>query len=110
MSQTKQEALEYILVILDEMASETRKIIHKDRHNKFDSYLPDFDCLHDALAKIDEQIETLVEMFENTIPEEVKRIRFLEEENDALKNNLSVLRLKMLDLEKKLSFSLTLSE
>lgn len=110
MSQTKQECMEYMLVLLDDMKSEVRKIMHKDNYQTYDGQTPDFDYLYEALGKMDEELESLQDMFDNSIPEDVKRRMFLEEENEALKNNILALRDKIDALQKKLDFSLTLKE
>lgn len=110
MRHTKQECMEYIIVLLDDMKSEVKKIMHKDNYHTYDSTIPDLDYLHEALLRLDEEIETLEDMFENCIPEETKRLNNLVSENEALKMSISVFRDRIKILEDKLSFSLTIKD
>ena len=95
MSQTKQECMEYILVLLDDMKSEVRKIMHKDNYQTYDGQMPDLDYLHEALGTISDELETLEDMFESCIPEETRAMKILELENEVLRKSLIDLKEKL---------------
>jgi len=112
MSQTKQECMEYILVLLDDMKSQVRKIMHKDNYQTYDNTVPDTMPLYNTLCKIDEELSDLDDMFEKCLPEEIKKTRHLELENEVLKDtascmqrNMETLKKKISDLEHKLAFT-----
>lgn len=107
---TKQESLEYLIVTLEDMISETKKIMHKDNYQKYSDEIPDLGYLKEASESVMCTIEEVQQMFENTIPEEVKKIHALQDENDSLKNNVNILRIRVIDLEKEIEFSRTFQE
>lgn len=95
MSQTKQECMEYIIVLLDDMKSEVNKIMHKNNYQTYDSQVPDLSYLQESVDTLFDEIGTLEIMFENCIPEEVRTIRDLNVENENLKDSLAALQEKL---------------
>lgn len=100
MSQTKQECMEYILVLLDDLKSEINKIMHKDNYQKYDGWIPDLDYCHEGISKIDEELETLENMFNDCIPAERKTIDRLQRENMILKQRNEEMASQIKELQK----------
>lgn len=103
MSQTKQECMEYMLILLDDMKSQVRKIMHKDNYQTYDNEVPDTRPLYNTLCKMDEELGNLEDMFEKCLPEEVKKARHLELENEVLKDTAACMQRNMETLKKKIS-------
>lgn len=97
MSQTKQECMEFMIVLLDEMKAQVKKIMHKDNYQTYDDEVPDTEDLHVTLSRIDAELETLDYMFEASIPKDVRAISMLEAENESLRQTIKELRGKIRD-------------
>jgi hypothetical protein len=95
MSQTKREAMEYILILCDDLKSEINKLMHKDGYQTYDNKAPDLEYTKRLIEDIDDEIDMLEYMFNNCIPEEVKTIQKLEGENAILKDMVDSLREKL---------------
>lgn len=92
MSQTKREAMEYILILCDDLKSEINKLMHKDGYQTYDNKMPDLEYPRRLIEDIDDEFDMLENMFDSCIPEEVKKINRLELENEVLKTNIIKLR------------------
>lgn len=110
MSQTKKECMEYIIVILDDMKSEVKKLMHKDNYQTYDREFLNVDYLEEAIEELDDEVDRLKKMFEDSIPEETKIIRGLEVSNEALREYATALTEQIKTLEAKLEFSLILKD
>ncbi len=110
MSQTKQECMEYIIVLLDDMKSEVKKIMHKDNYQTYDSEFLNVDYLKEVTETLFEEVGTLEIMFENCIPDNVRRLRSLESQNAVLIENIQIYQKRITELETKLSLSLDLKD